>query len=52
MSVDVTPSMNINFNKATNNKDPKFKFGDHVAVSKYKSYVQNWSKEGFYGYNC
>ena len=34
------------------NKDPKFKVGNHVIISKYKyifakDYVSNWSKEVF-----
>ena len=34
------------------NKDPKFKVGDHVRISKYKcifakGYTTNWSEEGF-----
>ena len=33
-------------------KDPKFKVGDHVRISKYKNifangYTQNWSEEVF-----
>ena len=27
----------IDFKKGVNNKDPKFKVGDHVRVSKYKN---------------
>ena len=35
-----------------NNKDPKFKVGDHVRISKYqnifaKGYTPNWSEEVF-----
>ena len=35
-----------------NNKDPKFKVGDHVGMSKYKNifaigYNSNWSEEAF-----
>ena len=35
-----------------NNKDPKFKIGDFVKISKYKtifatSYVPNWSEKVF-----
>ena len=26
----------IDFNKGANDKDPKFKMGDHVRISKYK----------------
>ena len=38
--------------KEINNKDPKFKFGDTVRISKYKSifakgYTPNWSEEAF-----
>ena len=40
------------YNEDSNEKDPKFKVGDHVRISRYKSifakwYTQNWSKEGF-----
>ena len=40
----------IDFKKEVNNKDPKFKTGDHVRISKYKNifakgYMPNWSKE-------
>ena len=36
-------------NKDSNKKDPKFKVGDHVRISKYKNifakgYFQNWSE--------
>ena len=42
----------INANKEINNKDPKFKVGDHVRISKYKNifakgYMPNWSEEVF-----
>ena len=35
-----------------NDKNPKFKIGDHVRISKHKitfskGYTQNWSEEGF-----
>ena len=35
-----------------NDKDPKFKVGDHVRISKYKNifakgYTPNWSEEVF-----
>ena len=38
--------------KKTNDKDPKFKVGDRVRISKYKNifakgYTQNWSEEVF-----
>ena len=40
----------IDFKKDVNDKDPKFKVGDHVSISKYKNifakgYTPNWSKE-------
>ena len=49
---DVKPRMYIDFNKAINDKDPKFKTGDIVKISKYKSsfakyYIQNWSSKVF-----
>ena len=39
-------------NEDSNKKNPKFKVGDHVRISKYKNifakeYTQNWSKEVF-----
>ena len=42
--------MYINANKEFNNKDPKFKVGDHARISKYKNifakgYMPNWSEE-------
>ena len=36
-SVDVKDNTYIDFEKEVNNKDPKFKIGDHVRISKYKS---------------
>ena len=40
------------YNEDSNKKDPKFKVGDHVRISKYKNifakgYTQNWSEEVF-----
>ena len=35
--VDVKNSTYINSNKEVNNKDPKFKVGDHVRISEYKN---------------
>ena len=48
--IDVKDSKSINTNKETNDKDPKFKVGDHVRISKYKNifskgYTPNWSEE-------
>ena len=40
------------YNKDSNERDPKFKVGNHVRISKYKNifgkgYTQNWSEEVF-----
>ena len=40
------------FNEDSNEKDPNFKVGDHVRISKYKNifgkgYTQNWSEKVF-----
>ena len=40
----------IDFGKEVNDKDPKFKVGDHVRISKYKNifakgFTPNWSEE-------
>ena len=45
-------SMEMHSNKKVNDKDPKFKVGDHVRISKYKNifakgYTPNWSEEVF-----
>ena len=50
--VDVKDNTYINFEKEVNDKDPKFKIGDHVRISKYKNifakgYMPNWSEEVF-----
>ena len=50
--VDVKDNRYIDFEKEVNNKDPKFKIGDHVRISKYKNiftkgYMQNWSEAIF-----
>ena len=50
--VDVKDNTYINFKKEVNDKDPKFKVGDHVRISKYKNifakgYTPNWSDEIF-----
>ena len=49
---DVKDNTYINADKEFNNKDPKFKVGDHVRISKYKNifakgYMPNWSEEVF-----
>ena len=48
--VDVKDNTYIDIEKEVNNKDPKFKVGDHVRISKYKNifakgYIPNWSEE-------
>ena len=48
--VDVKDNTYIDFTKDIHGKDPKFKIGDHVRISKYKNifakeYTQNWSEE-------
>ena len=50
--VDVKDNTYIDFEKEVNDKDPKFKVGDHVRISKYKNifakgYTPNWSEEVF-----
>ena len=50
--VDVEDNTYINFNKEVNDKDAKFKVGDHVRISKYKNilakgHTPNWSEEVF-----
>ena len=50
--VNVKDNTNIGFNKQIHNKDPKFKVGVDVRISKYKNifakvYTSNWSK-GFF----
>ena len=49
---DVKDNTYINADKEINNKDPKFKVGDRVRISKYKNifakgYMPNWSEEVF-----
>ena len=50
--IDVKDNTYINTDEKVNEKDPKFKVGDHVRISKYKSvfakgYTPNWSEEVF-----
>ena len=50
--IDVKDNTYINTDKETNDKDPKFKVGDCVRISKYKNifakgYTPNWSEEAF-----
>ena len=51
-SIDVTDDSFAEYNEELNKKDPKFKIGDHVRISKYKNifakgYAPNWSEEVF-----
>ena len=47
--VDVKDNTYIDFKKEVNDKDPKFKVGDHISISKQKDtfangYTPNWSE--------
>ena len=49
---DVKDNTYIDFKKEVNDKDLKFKIGDHLRISKYKNifskgYTPNWPKEVF-----
>ena len=49
---DVKDNTYVDFEKEVDDKDPKFKVGDYVRISKYKNifekeYVSNWSEEVF-----
>ena len=51
-AVDVMDDSYAEYNEDFNKKDPKFKVGDHVRISKYKSifakgYTPNWSEKVF-----
>ena len=48
--VDVISDSFAEYNEESNQKDPKFKVGDHVRISKFKNvfakrYTPNWSEE-------
>ena len=50
--IDVTDDSFAEYNEESNKKDPKFKIGDHIRISKYKNiftkgYGPNWSEEVF-----
>ena len=50
--IDVTSDSYAEYNEDFNKKYPKFKFGEHVRISKYKNifakeYAPNWSEEVF-----
>ena len=50
--IDVKSDSSAEYNEESNEKDPKFKVGDHVRISKYKNifakgHAPNWSGEIF-----
>ena len=50
--IDVTNDSFAEYNEESNKKDPKFKIGDHVRISKHKNIFAkgcppNWSEEVF-----
>ena len=50
--IEVTEDSYAEYNENLNKKDPRFKIGDHVRISKYKNifakvYTPNWSEEVF-----
>ena len=50
--IDITGDSYVEYNENLNKKDPKFKVGDHIRISKYKNifakgYTPNWSEEIF-----
>ena len=50
--IDVKINIFAKHNEESNEKDPEFKVGDHVRISKYnnifaKGYVPTWSEEIF-----
>ena len=50
--IDVKDNTYVDSKKEVNNKDPKFKVGDHVRISTSKNifakgYTPNWSEEVF-----
>ena len=50
--IDVTDDSYAECNEDSNKRNPKFKVGDHVRISKYKNifakgYAPNWSEEIF-----
>ena len=50
--IDVKSKSHAEYNVDCNDKDPKFKIGDHVRISRYKKvsakeYAPHWSEEVF-----
>ena len=51
--IDVGDDSFAEYKEESDEKDPKFKVGDHVSISKYKNifakgYNPNWSEEIFF----
>ena len=51
-TINVTDDSFVEYNEESNQKDPKFKVGNLVRISKYenifaKGYTPNWSEEVF-----
>ena len=51
-AIDIKYDFYAEYNVGSNNKDPKFKIGDHVRISKYQNifakwYAPNWSEKSF-----
>ena len=51
-TINVKDDFFAKYNEISNEKDPKFKVGDHVRISKFKNvfakgYTPNWSEEIF-----
>ena len=47
--IEIASCSYAEYNKDSNERDPKFKVGNHVRISKYKNifgkgYTQNWSE--------
>ena len=46
-NIDVTGNTYINIDKDVNDKDPKFKVGDHLRISKYKKAIHQIGRKKF-----
>ena len=51
-SIDTKDDSSAEYKEESNEKDPKFKVGDHVRISRYKNifakgYAPNWREEIF-----
>ena len=50
--IDIGDDYFAEYNEESNEKDPKFRVGDHVRISKHKNifakgYAPNWTEESF-----